>query len=478
MESLLVIGGLIFWIWSIGWHFLFHEIPLGYDPGLYKVMFEEMGALAYREWSSLSWRVQNMYPPFLGMVGALLMQFGATSQWLVTRWAVGISWLIVISISALARRILWTRWACVVFFLVCSSFVLYQLFWRWYLKQMLGVFLLMSTVHVLLLRKWLIQYILVWLLLGVGWLTQRPFLVLGWIVWVIWLLVWVIRDCKVMRGALVALGVLSSIWRYFREIQIVPMIQPFFDAIDVPSYNDGYKSWGTFLTMSQRIKTDRIVLIGSCIWWRLLIWDKKWRKNNQRLLIIWGILLFWVVAQLSFYQRMIWYLSPFLILMSGYAIVTSSMKYKRYLIGFGLFAQLIVSWIWINRTRPPIINPVEYAMIQQIPELVEHDAIIMVSWIRYSPRVKWRSWREVIAPWLFDYTARWNQWEWWTDYWIDSTWDVKCDNARNTFWTLDRPLYVWVWVSQEKESINGYCMGKVLDHDRLPSALYQLTYDN
>jgi hypothetical protein len=437
-----------------------------------------MGSLEYRNRWELSWRVQKMYPPFLGMLWALLMEFGRTSQWLVTRWAVGLSGLMVLSFTALAKRVSWKLGASRVFFLASSSFVLYQLFWWGYLKQMLGVMMIVTVIHLLSLPKWTLHYVLVWLLLAVGWLTQRPALVLGGVVGMLWLVSGLRTSRKTLIGAVVALWVLASVWWYFRDIQIAPMIEPFFRAIDIPVLNDWYKAWGTFLTMLQRLQTDIVVIGSGLVGWWFLIQHKAWNRSTKRLFVVWLILMVWVGIQLSFYQRMIWYLGPILIVWSGYAIVQLPKKYRWWVIGLLIGVQYLISGLVVNRTRPPIINPVEYAMIQEIPDLVEDDAIIMVSWIRYSPWVRGRSWREVIAPGLFDYTQRWNQAQWRSTQRIDVNGDTKCDTARETFGYLNRPLYAWVWITQEAERMNGYCMSRVLDHPRLSSALYRLSYDD
>lgn len=478
VQILLIASWILFRIRAVGSHFLVYEIPLGYDPWLYKVMFEEMSQLRYWNRSELSWWIQSMFPPFLGMVWALMMEFGRTSQWLITRWAVGFSRLVIISLTVVARRLYGNLGASWVFFVACSSFVLYQLFWWWYLKQIVWVYCIIITLYILCLKKTIPQYILVWLFLAVGWLTQRPALVLWGLLGVIWLVMSIKRDKNSMLWVWVAGIVLCSIWRFFWDIQILPMIEPFFNAINIPNYTDEYKSWWTFLTMAQRISTDGIVLLMSIVWWWFMIYKKSWSTPHKRIGIVWVLLIVWVGVQLIFYQRMIWYLSPVLILWSGYGIVAIQTKYRKWILIFWVILQSIVSLWTVYHTRPPIINPLEYAMIQQIPELVEQDAIIIVSWIWYSPWVRWWSWREVIAPWLFDYTQWGTQAEWWSTQWIDVDWDTKCNNVRNVFWYLNRPMYAWVGLLQEEETMDGYCMTKVLEHSKYQTALYRLEYEN
>jgi hypothetical protein len=476
-ESILVVGWCFLWLRGIGTHYLWHDIPLGYDPWLYKVLFEEMNALSFRRRSELSWWLQNMYPPFLWMLWSLLMKFGWSSEWLVTRWAVWLSWLIVISLTALSRRFGSVRMSAIVFFLACSSFVLYQLFWWNYLKQLLGVVVVLSSVHLVLIgmKHSYTRPILVWVLLSVWWLTQRPALILCGILGVVWLLSWVWKRSH-WAWAVVALWVLSSVGWYFRDIQIASMIQPFFDAIDIPVYTDGYKAWGTFLTMSERLRTDWIVILWWVLWLILLSMKKSMRKDCWIFIFIYITLIVRVGWQASFYQRMIWYLSPFLIVWTWCLLMRlTKQSYWKFLVICICMIQWISTIYWIDASWSPLIVQQELEMIQQIPQLVEEDAIIMLSWIRYSPRVRWRSEREVIAPGLFDYTPRWRQWDGWADKWIDVSWDEKCSNAFETFSYLGRPLYARVWLTQDEEIMDGWCMKKILSHSELPTALYRLT---
>lgn len=476
-ESILVVGGVFLWLRGIGTHYIWNQIPLGYDPGLYKVLFEEMNALLFRSRSELSSRLTTMYPPFLGMLWSLLMKFGRTSQGLVTWWVVWLSWLMVLSLTAISRRFGTVRMSALVFFLACSSFVLYQLFWWNYMKQILGVVLVLSSLHVIMLwsKNTTFMSVMLWVLLCVWWLTQRPALILCGILWWVWFLAW-INKRGVWIWSMVAVWILTSIWRYFWEIQIVPMIQPFFNAIDLPTYRDGYKAGGTFLTMGERLRTDVVVILGGLVWVVGVSLRKSWRKNYWIFLLVYVILILWVGWQAMFYQRMIWYLSPFLIIWTWY--ILSILSYKKHgiiIVGVLCVIQWVSTIYRIYTSRTPLIAPQEREMIQHIPQLVEDDAIIMLSWIRYSPWVRGRSWREVIAPWLFDYTMWWNQWAWRADQRINVSWDEKCDNAFETFGYLDRPLYVRVWLTQDKEIMNGWCMKKVLRHSELPTALYKLT---
>lgn len=478
-ECTLVIGGLFLRLRGIGSHYVWHEIPLGYDWGLYKVWFEEMSSLSFRRWNELSGWLQSMFPPFLGMVWALLMKFGWSSEWLVTRWTVWFSWLIVVSLTGLSRRFGWVRMSAIVFFLACSSFILYELFWWNYLKQIVSLFFLLSGLHLLILasinKKNLYIALLVGTLLAVWWLSQRPWLVLCAIVWVCWFVSW-IRKPATWLWSMLAVCIVGSVGWYFWDLQVLPMIQPFFDAIDIPTYNDGYKSWGTFLTMSERFRTDILMIIGGIWWFILLSMKRVVRKKYWIFLFLYLVLMLWVWGQASFYQRMIWYLSPFFILWTWYiGSCISFKKYGFYVVWILCMLQWASTLYRINASRTPLIVEQELDMIQQIPRLVERDAIIILSWIWYSPWVRGRSWREVIAPWLFDYTVWWKQSDGRSDKRINASWEQKCINVFDTFAYLGRPLYVRVWLTQDKEIMDGWCMQKILQHPKLPTSLYKLT---
>ncbi len=75
----------VFFLCWRAYPFFMQAVPLGYDPGLYKLMIEEYTALSSRDRTLLPERIQRMYPPFLGMLTAVLSQMGASSDRFVTR---------------------------------------------------------------------------------------------------------------------------------------------------------------------------------------------------------------------------------------------------------------------------------------------------------------------------------------------------------------------------------------------------------
>jgi len=142
---LFILAVIILWWWRF-WHFVIQDVPLWYDPGRYRAYFlsviEQLPDFDYRglpDW------VRRIFPPFLWLFAAILHDFTWISLDFMVWWWVGvqsalISLALYFFISAKDKKV-----ALIVALLSWISFVQYEVFRRNYMKQLMGMFLVLMT---------------------------------------------------------------------------------------------------------------------------------------------------------------------------------------------------------------------------------------------------------------------------------------------------------------------------------------------
>lgn len=272
--SVFVLGYLL---WR-GFPFFIDTIPLWYDPGLYKAMM-----LAYYDlgqwwnFSQLPWWIRGMYEPLLGMRASIWQQIIWSRSDQVMMWG----WVVISGLLPLGAYLCGSLWGRRVGLFavvgVLLSFVQYELFWRAYRKQLIGMFFLLVC-----LRWWMrgLRRSLIPLICAIV-LVSRPVAIVGLLCWLLifgqtikkqWRReVWVLSLVFVC-SMIVVLPVLQP----FLDSLIVPLIGPFFEAIDLPQWHDTFQAGGTFLTIREYLMTARPILISGSIGAVLLILRRHW----------------------------------------------------------------------------------------------------------------------------------------------------------------------------------------------------------
>jgi hypothetical protein len=401
--------------------------------------------------------MQVMHEPFVGMWASIGIHIAeGRSDYMLTRGIVLVALLPVIGIRLVARRHSGTAWLFALL-LTVFSFTQYQIFWRHYRKQLIALFLVLVVIWWWDRgRRWLMTPIV-----GAVYLIHRPaglFLLLVAAVW--WVFLLVKRSARETRGlwwsSALALLVAWPILLSFRETLFAPVIGPFFAQIDLPTINDWFQAWGTFLTISEYFLVGGISLFLA--WWG--IWHAKKQRGRSVSLVAVCVLLVWVFGQRFFFQRMIGYLDVFVVIFAGIgcAYLRRGKSRKKVFVIMLCLLQIGIFSYRTYRTYRPLIEANEFAFLSQIGRQIEADAVVIVPGIDYSPRVQWWTQREVIAPWLFDLNRRGNLDEAWTTKWLAASTQQKCDALSIDYPELaDRPIYLRIWSKQPPTPVDGAC---------------------
>lgn len=471
--------------------FFHNNIPLGYDPGLYKEMFIRYYELwNNRNFSILPKWIQSMYEPGLGMIWAVYQHITLPfSDIRLTWWWLVISLLLPLATYCLAKKINKETWILAAI-LVGISFIQYAVF-RWaYWKQTVGISLILIILSLRSNRKIRISLPLI-ILVGI---TNRASLLwlmlIGLCWWIRLLCVKKLKDKKITLTSLVLVWILSWIailpilWPFIHD-QIISIIQPFFNSIDIPNYNETYQSSGTFLTTKEYIQTSWYTLLWGIVWSWMLLWEyyKTWRISTFLIPITSIIMLIRVFGQFFFFQRMIWYLDVMMCICSAYALLQFKWSWKWWILRPGVRVWLFLilnSSTTLYRRRiihPPIINTEEFVSIQEFGKSTTKEDVVICPWFRYSPWIQgWTSW-EIVAPWLFDLGRWWDASQWWNKKRYNQSPETKCNNLQSDYpELLGKNIYLWIGSKQWQENFSWACFTVLTGNDDLNFHRYRLKF--
>lgn len=455
----------------------FYTRPSGYDAGLYRELYQSYTWLSHwLAFSELPEWIVAMYPPLLWWISRLFSTFGASIEWQVYFFPVMFSLLLAGCVYRLVSYFGRRAWlfACM-FYLF--SFAQYSVY-RWhYVKQLLAACLVLLVLWWWLRKRfWIAIPFIAWVIL-----SHRPAIAVVCMLFVGGV-IQVVREKKMtdiwqylysfVWGCLIAL----PFYWYFIDVQIASLLPHLWQSIDVPTLQDSYQQGGTFLTIGEYVTVGWPILIMWVGGLFVLRKDQEWWLLC-RLIGVFGI---WVLLQLFFFQRMLWYLDLFLLcaawVFAEYLLSKSLSQAFSQAVLFGLIASHVsLYFTWVPRVAPPIIEKEEFAFLTHIDRFIEDDSLIIVPWIWYSPWVAWWSDATVVAPWLFDTNVRGNEDEWRKEYWFDVTTAEKCENIKEAFGDVAPHMYVRVWSKQEREILTGECFSLIYEENMPYHAVWKIS---
>lgn len=450
---ILILCVVLLWWWRFI-HFVVQDVPLGYDPGIYRSYF-----LAFVElfpnitYDSLEPWMKEAFPPAVWMITWLIHNFiWVHLDRFLTRWVWRQSVLLSLGMYVMCRPF-WKSVAVIASLLSRISFVQYQLFWWNYIKQLWWAFFVLIALWLLVRRK----YVLMIPLVSMLFLIHRPAGLVMWgVIWVyiLWLIIIQFKKWEPLwkKSMSIASIVLISwiiafplYWELF-DVQILPLLSRFLLTLDVPNYVSWSNDWWTFLTLYDLFVTNGFVVLLSLYWW-VVMRRKKWWTVLHAWLIFCSL---WVFLQMDFYRRMIWYADLFFISCASYWIHTLWKLWWNFSLSWKIIKILLII-VWcihgllfsyrVERTWRPIMQADEFAFFQSLPDLLPEDAVVMSTFSTYSWWLKWRSERPTLAPWLFN-DDKWNKQQRIKNRW-ESNWIVKCKSLKETYWELWINLYIW-----------------------------------
>ena len=279
-----------------------NDIPLGYDPGMYKSLFEHNHAsLQDGKLEETNWG-KSMHPLGVSFIINLLMSLGFSSNSLVQFGIIFFDMLIILGLYLVGREFFNKEVAIISTFFYSFSTVAFETFYLNYYKNIIGIFLILVSIYLFRKRKFFSG-----ILTGgfLGGLHRPSFVVFGGSYLFNW---FAKRGWKLfLSGILIILVTLT-----FYLDRIYKMITPIIKATgESLVQNTGS---GTFISLDQFV-FGSLLFIG-LFWIGFISYIKEKRFNY---LFFWATLTGIVVLfELFFYNRMIIFLNTIIIIFSSY----------------------------------------------------------------------------------------------------------------------------------------------------------------
>ena len=432
--------GLIFWVSRL-FYFLHSNIPLWYDPGMYKEIFSHYrNVITSFDFSVLPQRIRH--EPLLGILAALINKLWVSFDWLVTRWI----WIINLIPGLLLFRWLKKhenngRWWVFVAVLYWVSITQYDVFWSGYFKQILWVSVLLIVLFLGEQKKFWLQGILFFLLIL---LHKHTALYTGWILAISTIVEW-IQTKKLPRKKIIirfSAGVLALLCYIPLRGRIMT------EAVKAVWEGTG----GDFMSIWTYLSHTWPILILSILGFVWRIKDKK--------IDVWtvGYILGIIRIGLSLvnYNRTLVFFDVFVVIFAGYFLckLYQDQSIISKISVYTLLAWWCIYYIWyLNSAAKPLINKEEFASIQNLSNITEKNAIIISTHRNYTPRIMWRSQRDYINPGMADLDKRTHNQR--NQRWMNDG-NFKCTLLKNTYTNLARPLYLWMWQNQFPENLSWW----------------------
>lgn len=426
-------------------YFLGSEIPLGYDPGMYKWIFTSyMHILWNFDFSQLPGRVRH--EPLLWTIMAMLWKLGANFDWRLTRWIGIINLIPWILIFLLLRKE--HKWmGALAAWLYWVSIVGYQVFWWWYFKQVIAVNLLLLILLCLQNKKFIWQWILFFLLV----ILHKHTALYTWAILFGYTILDRYSSKKIPRKQ-IWIWLVAGIFGLIVYIPIWNQIMP--EAIKAAGTVVASKTDWDFLTRVLYLRFERLILLFSGVW---IIWRRTKKKFNMLDIgyLIWVI---WLVLGIVNYNRTIVFFDLFVVMMAAYGLWNIYLRNKKFwlfLLGLVALTTGINYLLHVTTNADPLISYEEFSSIKNLAFKTEPNAIIINSHKNYTPWIMGWSQRDYINPGMADldkrnHDERIKRWE--------NDWAYKCQILENSYKKLNRPIYLWLGEQQMKENItNGNC---------------------
>ncbi len=427
------------------------NIPLGYDPGIYREYFLSYFELlpnidfqAHERW------IQEIYEPWLWLLTNILLLIGYDVDFLITWGLVFLSlWVGIFVFLTLKHH--GNVPALFAMSLYYISIVQYKAFWWNYYKQILWILFLLGTLYLFQKKKFFLAFPFLMSIF----IINRPSGVFFLLLFFWYFLLQLFQERKILwkeslliwSAGILAFGFYISVL----EPQILQLLQPLVTTV----WSD---QSGTFFSSSEFGKSSIFIIAGS-FWGLYVLMQSFFEKKQKPELWFFGFIIgaLWTSLWLFFYNRFYIFFDLFMILLVWVFFGFLFENYKKiFIFTTTLFFSLqgYTYYQYISNNSHALISQIEFDKIQEIPTLVEEDAVIMVTHKNYSPWLQGYTRKPIIAPWLFN-ENRWNNENWNT--WWKSSGPEKCEMIQQTYADIEN-LYVWIGKRQPTENIqNAFC---------------------
>ncbi len=440
---------IILWLWFLLGivrlrYFTYSNIPLWYDPGMYKEIFSHYrNVITSFDFSLLPQWIRH--EPLLGIIAALANRLWISFDWMLTR---GIGIINLIPWLLLFRRFKHKennlRWGVLAAVLYRISIVQYQVFWSGYFKQTLGVSFMLMILILGEKKKLLLQSVLFFLLIL---LHKHTSLYTGAIL---------AFSAMTERIATKRLPWKKMIYRTIAGWCALLLYIPLRSRIMTEAVKAIWEStWWDFMTIGMYIKYSRLVIILSLFgFWRRMKEIFGTKKNGIDVTVFWYILgILWIFFSLVNYNRTLVFLDIFVIIFAAYFLIQLFQLHSRIgiaAIGISLLGLSTQYLLYIQDHAFPLISHEEFDSIKNIGNITEPNALIMNTHRNYSPWIMGRSQRAYINPGMSDRDLWTHQQR---NQWRAVDGNQKCTMLQSTYAKLNRPLYLRLWELQFKENL-------------------------
>jgi len=414
------------------------KIPLGYDPGMYKYIFERFEkTLPDIPEQELDTWIKTGFPSGLPTLLDEFYILGFTTEEILRTTFIIFSSLLVLPIYLVTKKYFAKETATIASLLYALSYTQLQTFWYMYYKNVIAMALLLFAIYFMESndRRHTPLMIIFAAMLG---FTHRPtFLILA-MIWLSYLLISIKNTDKLKENLIriSATGILL-LTLYLPRINetILTPLEGVFGSVVEP----GTIGAGTFFPLF----TYQLVSLSYLPFALLGFFYLATRRRFNPLFLWFLINGFIVYFRMMFYNRLIIQLDIAAIILASVGllhgiIIPLSKKRIGLLIAVLLLISGGITASNFASEMKPLINETQLASIQKIPELTEEEAYIMATTSYYSPWIVGYSGRKTIAPGLFDHD-KWNEKEW------NTFWRARnLNEIKDLLDMYEKPLYIFI----------------------------------
>lgn len=388
--------------------YIHSQVPLGYDAGIYKYIFEVYAnALPQIPESTLPMWVREMTPQGLPVLADVLHTVaGANATQLLHYLFPVLGAFLVFPVFILTRSFFSQRTALIASVLYAVSYTQFTFFTMLYFRQVLGLIFLLFAIYALHKKK----YILLALMFAALGVFHRPEFLLLALILIPYLIIK--RDWRVLYSVAGTTTLIAPFWLPRLDINLGILQGAFATAVTniqtgTAAGAGAFPGFGIYQEMS--LAYLPFALIGAIY----LILKKSW--NN--LLFYFVINLAIVIFPLFFFNRYIVSLDIAMVILAAVGINVTLLQRQRNLrlvgaaaVGIAIIVASGVPTVIQANSGQPLISDEQLQVIEWMAENTERDAYILTSNYDAAWVLGWSN-RKVIAPGLFHWN-RHNKQEW------------------------------------------------------------------
>jgi hypothetical protein len=422
--------------------FLDNTVPLGYDPGIYKYVFE-----TYRDHmpnipeQSLEDWVRGSHPTGLPILTSVLYTFGFNTQTIMIPFYIFFSVIIIFSLYLAVKEYFHKKAAIISTFIFSISFAQFNTFSLFYYKNIIAINFILLFLYSL--KKHNI-FLTTLFATATAFIHRPTFLILA----LIWGIETLVNRENLKRNILAI---------FFSFLLVMAIYLPRFETaiLDVIKPSVTQPGAGTFLS------SYRYQLFSLSYFSLAIIGIAYLIKNKQFSPIVYWFFVNAVIVllRLIFFYRFIIHLDIVMIILAAlgtYRFLTSIPGKIKYLIVVLLFLAGIIVCFKESIYSQPLISQSDLDSIRMIPDYTPEDAYVVSLNSYYSPWIVGYSERLTIAPGLFG-----------DNPWSRKEWDIfwMAPDVEEISYLLDempRPVYFYLGNHRSlnfmnKEKFNDEC---------------------